>query len=106
MVVAVPQSARLCCTKQRLRDRNIHIKRYTDVAIADMEVVFPEKNTHLKSSTMLEIVVTLIGGLVAAVGGFWGVSLWAPICCLRCGRMCMLPHATLMLLASHCLLRV
>lgn len=41
--------------------------------IADTELIFPEKRIFLKPLTILQLAVTLIGGLVAAVVTLWGV---------------------------------
>ena len=63
------------CTfaQQALERRNIHIKRFEGIPIADTELIFPDKTIFLKPLTILQLAVTLIGGLVAAFATLWGV---------------------------------
>jgi hypothetical protein len=73
-----------------LERRNIHIKRFEEVPIADTELIFPEKRIFLKPLTILQLAVTLIGGLVAAIVTLWGskvsMSLLGSIIVLLAGR--------------------
>mmetsp|Transcript_19840 Transcript_19840/g.59942 ORF Transcript_19840/g.59942 Transcript_19840/m.59942 type:complete len:665 (-) Transcript_19840:1314-3308(-) len=52
--------------------RNIHIKRFEGIPIADTELIFPEKKIFLKPITILQLAVTVIGGLIAAFVTLWG----------------------------------
>ncbi|KAG2484978.1 hypothetical protein HYH03_016273 [Edaphochlamys debaryana] len=56
--------------EQRQREilhwRNIHIKCFHDIPMADMDVIFADKKVHLKMLTIIQMVVTVVGGLVAA----------------------------------------
>jgi Protein of unknown function (DUF3754) len=61
------------CARQALERRNIHIKRFEEIPIADTELIFPDKTIFLKPLTILQLAVTLIGGLVAALATLWGV---------------------------------
>jgi Protein of unknown function (DUF3754) len=63
----------LCFALQALERRNIHIKRFEEIPIADTELIFPDKTIFLKPLTILQLAVTLIGGLVAAFATLWGV---------------------------------
>lgn len=58
---------------QNLWRRNIHIKRFESIPIADTELIFPEKNIFLKPVTILQLTVTIVGGLIAAFVTLWGV---------------------------------
>lgn len=58
---------------QNLWRRNIHIKRFEGIPIADTELIFPEKKIFLKPITILQLAVTVIGGLIAAFVTLWGV---------------------------------
>ena len=58
---------------QGLLRRNIHIKRFEEIPIADTELIFPDKTIFLKPLTILQLAVTLIGGIVAAIVTLWGV---------------------------------
>lgn len=62
------------CAQQALERRNIHIKRFEEIPIADTELIFPDKTIFLKPLTILQLAVTLIGGLVAALATLWGVG--------------------------------
>ena len=50
-----------------LAARNIHIKRFVDVPMADVEMIFPDKTVWLKPLLLMQLAATLVGGLVAAV---------------------------------------
>ena len=47
--------------------RNIHVKRFVDVPMADVEMIFPDKTVWLKPVLLMQLAATLVGGLVAAV---------------------------------------
>lgn len=64
-----------CGRVQNLWRRNIHIKRFEGIPIADTELIFPEKKIFLKPITILQLAVTVIGGLIAAFVTLWGVRL-------------------------------
>lgn len=57
---------------ERLKRRNIHIKHFEGIPIADTELIFPEKTIFLKPITIIQLAVTLITGLVAAFATLWG----------------------------------
>ena len=61
------------CTWQDLHRRNIHIRRFNDVPMADTELIFPDKNIYLKTITLIQILVTIIGGITAAASMLYGV---------------------------------
>jgi len=52
--------------------RNIVLKRFSSIPIADMELVFPEKNVHFAPSVLVNIVVTIIGAIVTLFLSFKG----------------------------------
>ena len=46
--------------------RNVNVKRFADVPMADAEMIFPDKTIWLKPILLLQLVATLVGGFVAA----------------------------------------
>lgn len=52
--------------EQDLRKRNICIKRLFNIPMADMEIIFPDRKLHLQPITIVQLVVNLIAGIVAA----------------------------------------
>lgn len=47
--------------------RNIHIKRFKDIPIADLEMIFPDKKVYLKPLLLFQLLVTIIIGLVSVI---------------------------------------
>lgn len=58
---------------QRLAKRNIHVKRFDDIPMADTEMIFPDKRVYVKPIVLIQLLVTLVLGLVAAVTTFFSV---------------------------------
>ena len=46
--------------------RNVHVKRFADVPMADAEMIFPDKTVWLKPLLLLQLFATVVGGFVAA----------------------------------------
>ena len=46
--------------------RNVHVKRFADVPMADAEMIFPDKTIWLKPILLLQLFATIVGGFVAA----------------------------------------
>ena len=46
--------------------RNVHVKRFADVPMADAEMIFPDKTIWLKPILLLQLIATIVGGFVAA----------------------------------------
>ena len=83
---------------QRLSKRNIHVKRFDDIPMADTEMIFPDKRVYVKPIVLIQLLVTVILGLVAAVTTFFSVTLQSVS--VRLSHHCMwLPH--IMLLLQH-----
>jgi hypothetical protein len=59
---------------QNLERRNIHIKRYEDIPLADTEIIFPDKKIYIKPITVIQLFITILGGIVAALVTLWNVS--------------------------------
>ncbi len=76
--------------EERVIQDNIVLKRFSSIPLADMELVFPEKNVHFSPSTMVNITVTVIGAIVALVlsirGGLSLTSAWTSLTVLA-GRI-------------------
>ncbi|KAK9905089.1 hypothetical protein WJX75_009516 [Coccomyxa subellipsoidea] len=49
-----------------LERRNINIKRFAEIPMADAEMVFPDKKIYLKPLLLIQLAIAVIGGLVAA----------------------------------------
>lgn len=64
-------------------DRNIVLKRFSSIPIADMEIVFPEKNIHMPPSVLVNIAITLFGAIVTLIatmrGGLSLTSFWTTL---------------------------
>lgn len=63
--------------------RNIVLKRFSSIPIADMELVFPEKNVHFAPTVLVNIAVTIIGAIITLVatirGGLSLTSAWTSL---------------------------
>lgn len=66
--------------KQSVIQNNIVMKRFSSIPLADMELVFPEKNVHFSPSTTVNIAVTVIGAIATLIfsirGGLSLTSAW------------------------------
>ena len=66
--------------KEDVIQRNIVMKRFSSIPLADMELVFPETNVHFSPSTTVNIAVTIIGALATLFfsvrGGLSLTSAW------------------------------
>jgi hypothetical protein len=60
--------------------RNFMVKRFTSIPIADLELVFPEKNIYMPPQVMLQMIITAVTLLLAVVtffrGGVSTKALW------------------------------
>jgi len=76
--------------EERVIQNNIVMKRFSSIPLADMELVFPEKNVHFSPSTMVNIAVTIIGAIVTLIlsirGGLSLTSAWTSLTVLA-GRV-------------------
>ena len=50
----------LCSLLQDLAQRNIVVKSFTDVPMADVEMIFPEKKVFIKPFVLIQLVVTVV----------------------------------------------
>lgn len=57
-----------------LAKRNIFIKSFSDVPMADVELIFPEKTVFIKSVTKIQLTVTVLVAVFGAVASLIGVS--------------------------------
>ena len=48
----------------------MHIKRFQDVPLADLEMIFPDKRVYLKPLLLLQLFITIIIGLVSVLVTF------------------------------------
>lgn len=53
--------------------------------MADTEMVFPDKKIFVKPITVIQLVVAIMGGIVAAAATLWNVRvgsrIWVPAMC-------------------------
>ncbi|KAK9809543.1 hypothetical protein WJX73_000179 [Symbiochloris irregularis] len=59
----------------RLAKRNIHVKRFDDIPMADTEMIFPDKRVYVKPIVLIQLLVTIILGFVAAFTTFLSMEL-------------------------------
>ena len=76
---------------QRLAKRNIHVKRFSSIPMADAEMIFPDKRVYVKPLTLITLLVTVILGLAACVTTFMTVRCSS---CLRAAISCLLDGHT------------
>lgn len=57
---------------QNFLKRNFHIKKFSSIPIADIELVFPEKNVYMPPQIFVQIAVTVAGAFVAVLSSLWG----------------------------------
>uniref|UniRef100_A0A7S0RVW3 Uncharacterized protein n=1 Tax=Chlamydomonas leiostraca TaxID=1034604 RepID=A0A7S0RVW3_9CHLO len=93
----VPARAR--STTERLRDilrrRNIHVKCFHDIPMADIEVIFPDKKVYLKTVSLINMVVQAVMAFVAAIAALWKTAaldlnaVWSALSLVgaRCGQL-------------------
>ena len=60
--------------------RNIHIKRFQDIPIADLEMIFPDKKVYLKPLLLFQLLITIIIGLVSLIVTFLTVRAFQITC--------------------------
>lgn len=67
---------------QALERRNVHIKRFAEIPMADVEMVFPDKKIYLKPLLLIQLAIAIIGGIIAAFTALLSVCL-LPAACLH-----------------------
>ena len=60
---------------QALERRNINIKRFDEIPMADAEMVFPDKKIFLKPLLIIQLLIAIIGGIVATFAALLSVRL-------------------------------
>ncbi len=58
---------------QALERRNINIKRFDEIPMADAEMVFPDKKIFLKPLLIIQLLIAIIGGIVATFAALLSV---------------------------------
>jgi hypothetical protein len=61
--------------EQALERRNINIKRFDEIPMADAEMVFPDKRIFLKPLLLIQLAIAIIGGIVAGLAALLSVCL-------------------------------
>ena len=61
------------CPQEELK-RNIHLKRFQDVPLADLEMIFPDKKVYLKPLLLIQLFITMFVGLISVLITFLTVS--------------------------------
>lgn len=59
---------------QTLERRNINIKRFDEIPMADAEMVFPDKKIFLKPLLIIQLLIAIIGGIIATFAALLSVS--------------------------------
>ena len=62
--------------KKALEARNMCMKRFTDIPMADAEMVFPDKRVFLRPLLLIQLSVAVIGALAAGAGALLSVRLY------------------------------
>ena len=60
---------------QALERRNINIKRFDEIPMADVEMVFPDKKIFLKPLLIIQLLIAIIGGIIATFAALLSVRL-------------------------------
>ncbi len=60
---------------QAMERRNINIKRFAEIPMADAEMVFPDKKIFLKPLLLIQLAIAIIGGIIATFTALLSVSL-------------------------------
>ena len=63
---------------QALERRNINIKRFDEIPMADAEMVFPDKKIFLKPLLIIQLLIAIIGGIFATFAALLSVSPMRP----------------------------
>lgn len=63
---------------QALERRNINIKRFDEIPMADAEMVFPDKKIFLKPLLIIQLLIAIIGGIVATFAALLSVGHLCP----------------------------
>lgn len=73
--------------KYRTEQRNIVIKRFDELPIADLEVLMPDKEVGLKLIDLLTLYGTAVGAVVGGVTAFFGASVELSVVLSTMGMM-------------------
>lgn len=80
--------------KEILQARNIYVKSFADIPMADAEIIFPDKTVKLKPLSLIQLIATLVAGFFGAILTVFqgGVSLSVVYSALslvvaRCGQV-------------------
>ena len=52
---------------QGMAQRNIVLKSFSDIPMADMEMIFPEKKVYIKPFVLIQLVVTVVLAVITVV---------------------------------------
>ena len=52
---------------QGMAQRNIVIKSFSDIPMADVEMIFPEKTVYIKPFVLIQLVVTVVLAIITIV---------------------------------------
>ena len=52
----------------------MHIKRFVDVPLADLEMIFPDKRVYLKPLLLIQLFITILIGTISVFVTFLTVS--------------------------------
>ncbi|KAK9862890.1 hypothetical protein WJX84_001679 [Apatococcus fuscideae] len=55
--------------------RNIHLKTFGDIPMADCEMLFPDKRVYIKPIVMIQLIITLVIGFITAMTMLWSSHL-------------------------------
>lgn len=62
-----PEAVCWCDVLQDMAQRNIVVKSFSDIPMADVEMIFPEKTVYIKPFVMIQLVVTVVLAIITVV---------------------------------------
>ncbi len=72
-----------------LERRNIYIKAFHDIPMADLDAVFPDKKFFFKMASLLQILATIATALAALASMMFKVCVRVRVCVCVCVCVCM-----------------
>lgn len=61
---------------QDIAQRNIVIKSFSNIPLADLEMIFPEKKVYIKPFVLIQLIVTIVLACISVFSTVWNVSIF------------------------------
>ena len=59
---------------QEIAQRNIVVKSFSNIPLADLEMIFPEKKVYIKPFVLIQLIVTIVLAFITVFSTLWQVS--------------------------------